>query len=176
VSAPLDELYLNWLYEQVADPNIDDEYLTYWGVLRVLYTKEFVSVVPHDDNRIMDGKALRREFINSQGVLVDSFWIELGCSVLEVMVGLSRRLEFVADGEPHYWFWELMTNLGLHQYNDTVMMPEEDIDEMLDRLIFRHYEPSGVGGFFPLSHVNEDQRCVELWKQLSNYVEDIAIT
>lgn len=173
MSEPLDELYFTWLYEQVADPEIVDRSLTYWKVLRVLYTKEFVCRVPNDENRQEDGKALRFEFLLIHEIDVgdvDPDWLELGCSVLELMVGLSRRLEFLADGEPHFWFWQLMKNLGLSQYNDSRRLPRRRIDDILERLIDRRYESSGLGGLFPLQEPPKDQRKVEIWDQLSAYI------
>lgn len=168
---PLDELYLHWLYEQVADPDFQDLNLTYWKLLRVLYKKEFVWVVDNDENRIHDGKNLRTEFLDTEDILdVDSDWMEMGCSILELMVGLSRRLSFLADGEPHYWFWKLMENLGFRGYNDKRRLPRRRIDDDLDMLIFRTYEPSGRGGFFPLKHPRKNQRRVELWYQMSDYI------
>lgn len=176
MSEPLDELYLKWLYEQVADPGFKNQSLTYWKILKELFRKEFIWVVANDENRIQDGKALRLEFLNDQGISnVDSSWIELGCSVLELMVGLSRRLAFEADGEPHFWFWQLMENIGFAGYNDkhrfTTRLVER-IDDILNDLIHRNYEPSGRGGFFPLENPPKDQRRVELWYQLSAYVQE----
>jgi hypothetical protein len=43
----------------------------------------------------------------------------------------------------------------------------------MERCVWRTYEPNGVGGFFPLENPNEDQREVELWYQMSAYVDDI---
>jgi hypothetical protein len=172
---PLDELYFQWLYSKVADPDIQEKNLTYWGVLRILYTKPFVWVdsVVHDEDRIKDGKALRIEFIEDQGWNisdVDHSWMEMGCSMLELMVGLSRRLEFLADGTPHYWFWVLMSNIGLAGYNDRKRLPRRHIDDVLDEIIYRNYEPSGLGGFFPLQYPREDQRDIDLWTQMNEYV------
>lgn len=175
MSAPLDELYFTWLYEQVADPGIQDKTLTYWKVLKMLFTTEFVNLVPNDDNRIQDGKALRIRFLQQQGIPdADRNWIELGCSVLELIVGLSDRLSFIADGEPHYWFWILMENLGLREYNDRRRLPRLRIENMLRDLVWRQYEPSGLGGFFPLQRTDTDQRQVELWQQLNEYVQELS--
>lgn len=173
-SEPLDELYFKWLYEKVADPEFHDSDLTYWKVLRILFTKEFVWLVPNDVNRIQDGKALRLEFLEAQGIPeVDTDWMEIGCSVLELMVGLSQRLAYVADGKPHYWFWVLMENLGISGFNDRhKRLPRRRIDDILNDLIYRNYGPDGVGGLFPLQNPYEDQREVELWYQLSNYVQE----
>lgn len=173
---PLDELYFVWLYSQVGDPEIQNPNRTYWKMLRQLYTKEFVWIIPNDDNRIQDGTELRYEFVDKSELTdVDLGWIQLGCSMLELLVGLSRRLSFEAEGESRDWFWELIVNLGLRKYNDNYYnakpeISEKVIDTVLDRVIWRNYEPSGRGGLFPLKHAKFDQRDVELWYQLNSYV------
>lgn len=169
---PLDELYLTWLYRQVANPENLDPAFTFWKLLKKLYETEFVWLIPNDDNRLEDGKELRTEFMRDEGLEdVDRYWLELGCSALELMVGLSRRLSFEAEGEPHYWFWRIMENLGIHRYSDDwKRFPRTKVDHILDRVIFRTYKSNGDGGFFPLDHPEQDQRNVELWYQLSAYV------
>jgi hypothetical protein len=171
MNAPVDELYFKWLYAQVADPGLTEKANTCWGLLKQLYTKEFVWIVPNDDNRVEDGKYLRIEFLDSERVVLDDpIWIELGCSMLELLIGLSRRLAFEAEGEPADWFWQLMDNLGLAHYDDRKKYPREDVDFTLDEVIWRRYLPSGRGGLFPLHHTDVDQRKIELWYQLSAYV------
>jgi hypothetical protein len=168
---PLDELYLVWLYSQVADPEVEDPSLTYWELIRCLFKTEFVWTIRNDENRSEDGKELRQEFVNTTRLKgVDPNWIELGCSFLELMVGLSRRLSFEADGEPHYWFWRLLENLELTGYSDDRRFPGRRVSEIIKRVLDRKYEANGMGGLFPLERPTEDQRKVELWYQLSAYV------
>lgn len=169
MSAPLDELYFKWLYALVADPKETNLSRSYWGLLRQLYTKEFVFIVPHDDNRLEDGKDLRFEFLASDKSHNNSdMWVTMGCSMFELLVGLSRRLSFQAEGEPAQWFWTLLDHIHLADYND--LHPRDDVDEILDEVIWRRYLPSGKGGLFPLERPKEDQRKVELWYQLSAYI------
>ena len=176
MSKPLDELYFVWLYSQVGDPEIENPVRTYWRILRQLYTKEFVWIIPNDDNRLADGIELRYEFVDQSGLKdVDPDWIHLGCSMLEILVGLSRRLSFECEGEPRVWFWQLINNLGLWRYNDKRYdakpdISEKVIDTILDRVIWRNYNIDGKGGLFPLKAAREDQRYVELWYQLNAYV------
>ena len=171
MKAPIDELYFTWLYNQVADSRASSPSRTYWRLLRILYTKEFVWFVPNDDNRIEDGKDLRTEFVEEQRLEnVDHGWMHLGCSFLELLIALSRRLAFEAEGEPADWFWHMLENIGLHIYNDREATPFQDIDEILDQVIWRTYRHNGVGGLFPLDGPCQDQRDVELWYQLSAYV------
>lgn len=166
----LDQAYFYWLCGQVA---VDDPHpsRTYWRMLRTLYAKEFVWFVPNDDNRLADGRDLRYEFIEDrryQGVSIDA--IHNGCSMLELLIGLARRLSFEAEGEPRSWFWQLIENLDLEKFNDNTRLPEEAIDDALDQVIFRTYRRNGQGGLFPLNHPNEDQRNVEIWYQLCAYI------
>lgn len=168
---PLDELYFQWLYRQVADPDLKDPSLTYWKLLKEFFAKEFLWNVPNDENRAEDGKELRSEFIHEERLTrVDSGWLNVGCSMLELMVGLSRHLSFEADGEPYYWFWKMVDNLGLSGYSDNRRLPKQKVEEILDRVIFRTYKRNGLGGLFPLKKTNKDQRKVELWYQKAEYL------
>lgn len=163
-----------WLYSQVADADAKDPSLTYWKLLKQLFTTEFVWLIPNDDNRLEDGKELRSEFLHETGEEPDREWVEMGCSVLELIVGLSRRLADQVDGEPHYWFWHLMENLHLHVYRDSRRLQKQRIADILERVIWRTYQSDGQGGFFPLKHPPEDQRNVELWYQLAHYVNEMT--
>jgi hypothetical protein len=173
---PLDERYFVWLYSLVADPSIEDRDLTYWGLLRQLYRRPFVWFVSRDDNRMAEGKQLRLEFLRHEGLStteVDREWVDIGCSVLELTIAMSARLQFQIDPDSSlaFWFWEvLMTNIGLRHCTDGSGFESCDVDETLQRVIFRQYEPDGTGGFFPLKNPAEDQRGVELWHQMSAYV------
>lgn len=172
---PLDELYFSWLYSQVGSVEITNPSRTYWGILRELYTTEFFWIVPNDDNRAEDGKELRYEFLHEENIEhVDKEWLELGCSMLEMMIGLSRRLSFEDDGEPHLWFWALMENLDLERYNDNTHIPDGIVYKVLGDVIWRTYDRKGKGGLFPLRRSRQDQTEVELWYQMSEYLNQIA--
>ena len=168
---PLDEQYFKWLYRQVADPDATDPSVTYWRLLKQLYTTEFVWLVHNDRNRLEDGKELRNDFIREEGLAdVDPSWVEIGCSMLELAVGLARHLAFMAEGTTAYWFWDLMENLGIRKYHDNVKYPVRRVDDVLETVIQRGYDSDGNGGFFPLKHATRNQRGEELWEQLNSYV------
>lgn len=169
---PLDELYLEWLYEQVANPNVTDPRRTYWRLLKQLHDKQAVWRVRYDDNRLAEGKYLRFEFADALGVSIeDEAWMGLECSVLELMVGLARNLcyEDLAERDTAFWFWKMIENIGLRHYTDADS-DQNHIDGVLDRVLLRKYDADGNGGFFPLRNPSKDQRSVELWYQLSAYV------
>lgn len=166
-----DELYLRWLYSQVASVRYRNPYRTYWSLARQLYITEFVWFVPNDDNRVEDGRNLRNEFLTEHPEApVNDEWVHAPCSMLEMLIALSRRLSFEAEGEPRAWFWHLLRNIDLHEVNDGDPYPEEDVTDVLNTVIFRQYRPDGHGGLFPLEDAHADQRQVELWYQMAAYL------
>lgn len=173
MSALLDERYFQWLYSQACSVKRKNPARTYWNLFRMLYQKEFLWWVPNDDNRCEDGIDLRYEFLNCEGIHpedVDRDWLEIGCSCLELLVGLSRRLAFQTNASADKWFWELMENVDLAKYNDATHIPNRDVENKLDRVIWRTYRRNGQGGLFPLNRPRDDQREIELWYQLNAYL------
>jgi hypothetical protein len=158
-------VYLDWLGSQVRVDNGK----SYTHLLSALLEKEFVWLIPNDDNRIADGLEIRQEFTEETGIRVEGV-----CSVLEVILGLARRLEFMAGGDAPGWAWQMICNLGLHKFADPIGTRKAfKVDEILQALVWRNYDPDGSGGFFPLAWTDEDQTKVEIWYQLSAYVEEI---
>lgn len=171
MSALLDELYFEWLYGQVGSVKRRDPSRTHWELLKILFTTEFIWMVPNDDNRVEDGRDLRYEFLDEKEMeTTDKDWLSLGCSMLELLISLSRRLSFEDGQTVRAWFWELLKNIGLADYNDSVPIPRGLIEETLNRVIWRTYKYNGSGGLFPLKRPKQDQRGVELWYQLSAYL------
>jgi hypothetical protein len=173
MNQPLDELYLNWLYSQIGSVKLRNPSRTYWSLAKQLYTKEFVWIVPNDDNRLEDGRDLRPEFIDDCEIsTIDPEWMSLGCSMLEMLVALSRRLSFQDGRNPRGWFWRLIENLDLVHCTDAKYDQEihDRVDAILEEIIWRTYHSDGRGGLFPLEHPKRDQRDVEIWYQLSAYL------
>lgn len=162
------EAYVGWLEPQVG---VYQQSRSYSDLIMLLARKEFVWIVPHDDNRIMDGLDIRREFYDQIGI---DYGLTIPCSVLEVLVGLSRRLSFIADGDPAGWAWQLICNLELHKLSDPIGRQKAiRAEEILETVIWRTYQPDGLGGFFPLAWPEQDQRKVELWYQMECYADEI---
>lgn len=166
----LDDQYLAWLYSQVDVVRARKSSRTFWYLFRQLFATEFAWIVPNDDNRAEDGRELRCEWATETGSEVDRNWLSLGCSFLELLIALSRRLAFETDGNARDWFWHLINNLGLTGYHDRSNFRPEDVEDITNRVIWRTYEPNGNGGLFPLRHTMNDQRRVEIWYQLSEYL------
>ncbi len=165
--------YLEWLSAQVV-PN---RQRNFQELFYILYTKEFFYVVAGDNSRIQDVHELRHACFREFGVKPYVTTDVLGpVSVLEVLIALSKRLAWQTDSEPGPWAWQLLVNLQLDTYSGRISRRlAEEIDGMLDRLIWRQYQPDGVGGFFPLSWPQQDQTEVELWYQMSAYLYEQEI-
>lgn len=169
---PLDELYFTWLYSKVGSVKEAHPSKTYWAILKKLFTKEFIWLVPNDDNRAEDGRDLRKEFLHQERITrVDDDWMRLGCSMLELLIALARRMEFESPG----WtvkarFWELMENLLLDKYSDDCPFSEQEIDDILDAVIWRTYADDGTGSLFPLRNVRQPTPQLEIWYQMCAYL------
>jgi hypothetical protein len=170
VNGDLDSLYLTWLYDQVGDVKVRNKSLTYWNLFRQMYATEYIWLVPNDDNRVEDGRALRQEWIHEQEFPVGPDWWARGCSFLEMLIGLARRLAFEGDGHPDVWFWHLIENLGLQDCTDDIRYDHDEVDERINAVIWRTYDRNGRGGLFPLRRARRDQRNVELWYQMNAYL------
>lgn len=166
----LDERYFTWLYSLVHDVKIRRSRHTHWDLLRKLFTTEFAWFIPNDDNRAEDGRELRLEWVSTTKFTVDPHWAALGCSFLEMLIGLSRRIEFQTDKDAMFWFWHLMENIGLADYHDCSQFLETDVEDKLAMVMWRTYDSNGNGGLFPLRNSYRDQRQIEIWYQLSEYL------
>lgn len=186
--------YFEWLCDIVGvykeEDNVGGYYDSepgYWYLLRRLWRTEFLWVVPNDDNRIADGLDLRDLYFNgdSDGLNRSSE----SCSVLEMMIGLAKRMDDMLqmpDEGPNLRirFLELLDNLDLlvfedSRYSNKNRDPEalyryqsdmKKIDRILDNLVGRKYAKNGVGGLFPLTNPTGDQRTVEIWYQMNQYL------
>jgi hypothetical protein len=162
-------VYFDWLTQKIEI--LGNTRRTYQTLFLILFSTEFVWTIAGDDNRVKDGLDLRREFEHEKGVRVP--YPEY-ISVLEVLLALSRRLAFLAGGEAPEWAWHLLENLNLEGCSDPLSkLRREDVDDVLSNLIWRAYNNHGQGGFFPLKKPKGDQRKVELWYQMQEYISEI---
>lgn len=168
----LDARYLDWLYRNIGPVQNRNPARSYWLLAVALYQKEFTWFIPNDDNRVEDGRELRELFIEEDGTEGDKLWLDEGCSVLEMLIALSRRLAFETSEDPTEWFWVLADNLELRPYVDEEFSDDfqVDVDIILDRLINRTYKTNGRGGLFPLRKPELDQREIEIWYQMAAYL------
>ncbi len=166
---PIESLYFNWLCAKVMRVDVPTPSNTYWKLLRELQNTEFVWVVSMDDNRAEDGKELRHEFLLEARIAVDQEWLNIGCSIFEMLIAFSRRASFTTDRSSPEWFWEFIDNLGLAGFNDASFNLFV-ITDILYSFIWRTFDYHGNGGMFPLKHPHQDQRKLEIWYQFCEYL------
>jgi len=167
---PIDFEYYEWLIGQVDTPRNGKSYR---GLFERMHNLEFVWTVPNDNNRLQDGLDLRAEFMGSK---IKAKKLQLdGCTILELLIGLSRRVAFIAGGDDRHWAWRLIKNLRLNKMSDELTKENVDrIDEILYNLVWRNYRYDGYGGFFPLNNPERDQTQVEIWFQMQAYVNEMT--
>lgn len=176
---PAQELYFKWLYDQICPVEEGFDGRSYWGLADIMYEKEFTWFIPNDDNRVADGEFLRLTWLDQAPYSVvrevgDSY-NEWASNMLEVMVALAQRIWLEDPNENSSlskWFWKLMRNIGLWPYNDDIYKKADEpiVSHILDKVIQRDYAPNGEGGLFPLRNPRADQRGVEIWYQMSEYL------
>lgn len=164
--------YYQWLYQNIR---INTDKRSYFLLVKALHQKEFYWTIPRDDNRAMDGRGLREDFFldcSLAGVISGP------CTMLEMLIGLSRRMGGILydpdkGDQMSVWFWEMMSNCGLGRFTDEDFMSvggEYEVQIILNRILERTYKRNGEGGLFPLKYSNKDQRKVEIWYQMNQYV------
>lgn len=166
----LDDIYLPWLYSQVDTVKMRRDSRTYWKLLKHLHTLEFTWTIDGDAHRADDGKQLRYEWAQQSGIELDPDWMGLECSFLEMLIGVSRRMEFLSDAPAAMWFWRIIGNLGLRMQNDILARSMTYVTTRVREVMDRRYSADGQGGIFPMENPERDQRYVEIWYQMQEYL------
>ena len=184
ITTEFETRYFEWLYSHIGsvkDPNPEHGY---WLLAEQLHTTPFNWFVPNDDNRASDGVALRDDFRDEIHAWGPDFHTHDDCSMLEMLVALAQRMteetdDLGIDDGVGEWCWRLLGHLGLQKFSDAAylresMGVEEQVQYVLTTLIERKYDADGKGGLFPLTHPQRDQRSVEIWYQMSDYILEIS--
>ena len=171
------DAYFDWLCRRIIRKK-DQEELE--GFLWELYSIEFRTFVPHDENRAADGLELRNAFLNESTESADLALILGPCTVLEMLVALAERMDFILfdpnkGDRSQEWFWTLINNLKLQKYavdEQSAARKRRFNRVVIKKLIDRTYLENGEGGLFPLRFTRKDQRKVEIWYQMMDYISE----
>lgn len=173
--------YFKWMCQLVCGKRYSKT-LSYRRLLTRLNEIEFTYLIDLDGNRAEDGINLRYHFGYENGYdsrMIASYLDDCPCSVLEMMVALAVRCEehIMADSElgdrTGQWFWNMIVSLGLGSMMDS-RYDEEYVDSVIYRFLNREYERNGKGGLFTIEHCPRDLRGVEIWYQMSWYLNDFV--
>lgn len=168
-----DDDYYRYLVEQLDS----GKFRKYSDLVGFLYDMEFVDISGLDRNRIADAKNMYKAYCETDGIEPD--FDTYIASVFEVLLALSIRCEQDIMGVPgsdenDKWFWIMLENLGLLNFENRRFnrISVIEIRRIIDIFLRREYEFDGFGGVFPLKNAENDQRTVELWYQLSSYLNE----
>lgn len=151
----------------------------YSQLFDILHSTEFVWKLPMDSNRGSDGRHLRVLYEDISNTSMDVEELEYPCSFLEMLIALAETMNSVVyqpgtGKDAKYWLWLMLDNIGLGDCDDIwfdeTANPSSFVQNRIDDVMLRRYSPNGEGGIFPLYEPKQDQRDVELWYQLNNYV------
>lgn len=171
----IEKHYFRWLLSFICDNIQKSEYSM---VLEDLFNKKFIWLLEYDENLAENGIGLREEFYESSETiqkLVGIYGeIEGECSVLEMMVRLAMDCEdiIMTDGEndnTSKWFWIMMENLGLDDYNNR-SYDAENVDEILENFMRRRYDNYGNGNIFRFTGRVTGLKNMDIWMQLNQYL------
>ena len=135
------------------------------------------NAIETDANRANDGLQLRVDFMERYGAHGSSD--NRGpCTMFEFLIGLARRMAFIMGEENNplhtsYYFWRMIENLRLKKLDDgryDELNGDFFVREAVDRVLYRTYDADGNGGLFPLREAENDQRKVEIWYQMQQWL------
>ena len=166
--------YMCWLLKRVGflDENYD-------LLMEALHNTTFIFTIERDQNRAEDGIYLREIYLDlfANGYdLPEDFEFHKDVSVLEMLVALACRMEneYVGDpGDPHpeRIFWQFLVNLGFEGYTNRKIRVNL-VAKNLENWMMRQFDFHGNGGIFPVKRPMQDQRKVEIWSQMQEYIDE----
>ena len=165
--------YLSFLFKLVDATCVIEDQNNMIPIMALFTTPYRVRRV-NDQNRIFDAHKNREAYINLYGVRdhVPVWLDEDPISVLEVFIALAVRVgeEIISSSTDRYASGELFEAMFYNMPIHNISMDETYFN--VERFVKGHMDINGYGGPFPLRHVNEDQRKVELWSSMSSYLTE----
>ena len=177
--------YFQWLCDSV---NCNREHESYYILLGYLHSVRFIIKKANDINRAHDGRKLLYEYLEdcnyqSNESEKNIACIDDSCSILELFIGISKRMAFelaeddLGDDDFVKYFWEIIDNLNLYDFDDSKFATDctantNKIKKIVERFNNRTYSKNGEGGIFPLIKTKNNQRKIELWYQMQEYINE----
>lgn len=177
----MNDIYFDWMCSKACKSNPQKR--RYSKLLAKLSRVQYEYSNAYDGNREADGIDLRYMFASENDIPQYEICRELdhtmGCSVLEMMVALSIRMEEIMydlqEFQPNRWFWSMIQSLGLRSM-DNKSFDEETVDYILTKWMNGLYDrESGQGGLFVLrDNRGKDLTTVEVWCQAMWYLSEVS--
>lgn len=170
--------YFQWLCEMVHS---DGPSQSYGILLKTLHSIPFFALHERDLNRMDDGYRLRYEYQSFSGHRISEDLYEMKVSVLEVLIGLTNRIEDLMydpdkGDQTLIWFWEMIDNLGFENFTDEAFGSRQwytfQVEDVIKKWLERRFQRNGKGSPFPLENWKYDQRKIELLYQMNDYLNE----
>lgn len=171
--------YFEWMYGLIFNDRYSRR-LSYRKLLYLLHNTEFVYILEKDENRAADGIDFRYQFGYKRGYSdedIKNYIDTRPCSILEMMVSLSFRIEEQIMDDYDYgdrtgqWFWNMVVSLGLGHMSDS-NFDRRYAERIISKFLNRQYKPNGEGGLFTLENPKDDLTKVEIWYQAMWYLDE----
>lgn len=169
----MNKKYFEWLKNQVDFLDFPE---AYDKLFLALYMTEFTWKHPMDRNRALEAIEIRSGYVQDTGTTIS---FTLPVNVLEVLISIARRMNFICssfdEDKTKIIFWRLLSNLGLTAMVDSKYQKldgDNRVEFILDIWMERLYGKDGRGGIFPMDNPRQNQREVELWYQMNQYLND----
>lgn len=181
----LDSIYEGWLLEKVCDKMTAIRYKTLFSMLYQTPVN-LNNMKELDCNRTEDGRMLRFRFENEHNDILGIFpksdlthFEDCSCSLLELMIALSLRMEEQIIGNINYgdrtgqWFWEMLTNLGVGYMTDDRFNVSE-YHRCVSNFMNYEYDTDGKGCLFRSEHKTIfEMQMLDVWYQMCEHLKDI---
>lgn len=167
--------YFKWLYNYVCKGRVNAN-VSYTKLFALLHDTDFDFYISNDVNRARDGIDLRYRYamyIDDDSVMDI---LDGPCSVLEMMVALTIRIEETIMDDTNYgdrtsqWFWNMLTNLNIGYMKNDIFNEKLAIEKIYN-FLERRYDPDGKGGLFYIRGCQDDLREVDIWTQMCWYLD-----
>lgn len=175
-----EDRYFQWLCDVAMGRNS----IMYSHLLYLLHHTEFQFSYALDKNRYLDGIGMRHRFYMDNPELFgefspDDIFGEMSCTVLEMMVALSVRINesilanYFGDSNGIYILFNAMLNsLNIVRY-DNNHFNERRVQCILEDFMNHNYERNGAGGLFTIHDDTKDMRQEEIWCQCGWYLNEL---
>lgn len=169
--------YYEWLISKICGNRFHDE-ASFTKLLAYLYSIPFKWTIKKDYNREEDGLSLRYRYCLLHDHMDELHYLNAPCSILEMMIALSIRCEeeYMSDtrlgDRTSQWFWNMIISLGLGSQMD-YNFNKEYVEKTVNTFLNRKYKRNGKGGLFTVRNCKYDLRKVEIWRQMSWYLDNL---
>lgn len=167
--------YYKYIVKDVCSGDYVGYDSVYSELLAVLHDIPFRWCIMMDENRNSDGLDLMYKYAWNNSIKYDTLpdRTDEACSVLEFLIGVSRRIEFNLDNwkddRTGKWFWLMIKNIGLiNQVNGNVdlLYVKRRVDIMLNRQFGDYGER---GGLLHFKQEGESMVYQEWWKHITRF-------